>query len=52
LRAFENVEDQQAHAETHAKYVGLADALAKRFAVPQCVPSSTSTCCHHAAARH
>jgi hemerythrin-like domain-containing protein len=52
LSAFENVEDQQAHAETHAKYLRLADALAKRFGVPRCVPASTSTCCHHAAAQH
>jgi hemerythrin-like domain-containing protein len=52
LSAFENVEDQQAHAETHAKYLRVADTLAKRFGVPRSIAVTTSPCCHHAAAQH
>ena len=52
VAAFESVEDQQAHAETHAKYLRLADELAKRLGVPRSAPAAASVCCHHAATGH
>jgi hemerythrin-like domain-containing protein len=51
MAAFDNVENQEMHAETHAKYLELADDLAKRLGVPRSTSAATTSCCHHAAAR-
>jgi hemerythrin-like domain-containing protein len=49
LSAFDDMENQEMHVETHAKYLRLADELAKLFGVPRGAPSSAGSCCHHAA---
>src|SRR5262249_47051459 len=52
VAAFESVEDQQAHAETHVKYLRLADEWAKHIGVARGVTASATACCHHAATNH
>ena len=53
LKAFDRVEHQDLHPDTHAAYLELADRLADRFGVPRAGPEPTrphrcGACGHHA----